>query len=396
MATCSFKPIINKENRSNKSGLYSLYIRITLDRKSIYLKLDQKIDATTWLGKDGKWIRDSNPLAFQINSLIRSKITSLQEYEIKQRLANNTVTLDKLQKAFSVKGDMACVNDYFKDWIGKQKGKTNGTIKVYRVALMNFNLYNEKLFFNQIDETYPQKFADWLRHDKQFAHPTVIKTVKIFTRVCKDAMKEGHLPVNPFFFNVALKVKPSSSNRIFLSQNEVSAFKNAPIPLDREDLIRARDQWLFCFYAVFYYSDLKMLRWEDVVSSEYGLSIDAKRFKNSQQYISTIYKHPNAIRILESQKGKHPTLVFPDAISSQKFNDKLKVICELAGIKKELNNRAARHSGIQLYISHGLEQAHVAKMVGHKQTSTTAGYYSLTSYDVNERVKKVDFSNLDI
>ena len=40
-------------------------------------------------------------------------------------------------------------------------------------------------------------------------------------------------------------------------------------------------------------------------------------------------------------------LVFPDAISEQKYSSKLKDLASLAGIAKNLMNKIARHSAIQ-------------------------------------------------
>jgi len=395
MGACSFKALINKENRKNKSALYSIYLRIILNRKPVYLKLDQKIDIAYWIGKPGKWIKDSHPHSFELNAFIKSKIHLLEQFELKLRLTNNAVTIEKLQNAFINKGDSKLFVDYFTNYIRNLKGKTVGTIKNYNTVKRNIAEFKKDLTFQEIQDKMIQNLADYFRHDKNLAHPTVQKTIRIFMKVCRQAVKEGYMASDPFI-NLKIDIKASASRRVYLDQNEIIKFKNAELPSNRIDLFNARDQWLFCVYASFYYSDLKKLRWDEIKESEYGPHIIARRFKNESQYVSTVYKFKNAIRILEAQRGKDPTLVFPNTISEQKYNDKLKEICKMAGIDKPLNNKAARHSGIQLYISHGLEQAHVSKIAGHKNTNTTSAYYKLNSRDVNEQVKKVDFNSLDI
>jgi site-specific recombinase XerD len=396
MGACTYKAITNKENRKTKLGLYSLYIRVTLDRRSIYIKLDQKIDEQFWLGKEGKWIRDAHPLAFDLNALIRSKILALQEFELKQRIQNNSVTLEKIKKSFSTKGDMTNVHSYFKNWIANLKGFAPGTIKAHRVVLMNCHRWNSDLKFGQVKESTLQEFADWMANERKFRSQTINKALRTFTRVIKEAVKDGYLQQNPFA-NTRVKVRQSESQRIYLNEQEIKKLKLATIPSDREDLLRTRDHWLFCFYSCFYYSDLKKLKWSDLKEDpDYGIYIQGNRFKNGQAYIAPIYKFKNALSILERQRGNDQTFVFTETISSQKFNDKLKDICEIAGIDKELNNRAARHSGIQFYIAHGLEISHVAKLVGHRKTATTSGYFELTATDVNERVAKIDFKDIDV
>lgn len=109
-----------------------------------------------------------------------------------------------------------------------------------------------------------------------------------------------------------------------------------------------------------------------------------------------MHKFRHAVEILDRQKGKDSELVFPGAITEQKYNVKLKDLAAAAGIAKNLMNKSARHSAIQFWESQGLETQHMAKMAGHTQESTTKEYYELTTRDINKRVARFDFSTLDI
>ena len=82
----------------------------------------------------------------------------------------------------------------------------------------------------------------------------------------------------------------------------------------------------------------------------------------------------------------HLDLVFPDAISEQKYNDKLKELARLACINKNLMNKTARHSSIQFWEAQGLETQHTAKIAGHCKESTTREYFELSARDINLRV----------
>ena len=59
----SYRAIINKNNLVNKTGKHSIFIRVTVDRKSKYLNTDEKIEE-----KSGR-------AAFQLN---RCAITSIK------------------------------------------------------------------------------------------------------------------------------------------------------------------------------------------------------------------------------------------------------------------------------------------------------------------------------
>ena len=92
----SYKALINKNNRDNKTGKHSIFIRITVDRQSKYLNTGEKIEEKYWTDKEGRWIKDSYPFAFELNSLIRKKLHTLQQFEFKQKVFGNGITLQSL------------------------------------------------------------------------------------------------------------------------------------------------------------------------------------------------------------------------------------------------------------------------------------------------------------
>ena len=69
--------------------------------------------------------------------------------------------------------------------------------------------------------------------------------------------------------------------------------------------------------------------------------------------------------------------LFPDTISDQKFNVKLKTLATAAGITKNLTNKVARHSFTDLMISIGVERQFVSRMLGHTKEATTQQYYDM-------------------
>jgi hypothetical protein len=52
----SYTAIINKNNRKNKTGKHSIFIRVTVDRESTYFNLAEKIEEKYWAGKENRWI----------------------------------------------------------------------------------------------------------------------------------------------------------------------------------------------------------------------------------------------------------------------------------------------------------------------------------------------------
>lgn len=86
--------------------------------------------------------------------------------------------------------------------------------------------------------------------------------------------------------------------------------------------------------------------------------------------------------------------MFPNTISDQKYNDKLKDLADLAGIDKNITNKVARHTYVQLWMGKGVERQFVSKMVGHTEENTTQEYYDISIHNLDKKVKDIDFSDL--
>lgn len=391
---CSFKVLINKDKRKNLSGIYSINIRVTLNRVSKYLKLPCRVEDKHWSGKESKWIKESSPLAFELNSLIQTKLTELKLFEIRQQLLGKPVTLEKIVDYFFKKTDPYIVNDYFQEFIEKAKTNRNpSTIRHYNLNRNYLNSFRPRVNFSELNESFVQSFVDYLQGEKKLAGVTTQKVIKILRMVCREAVKEGYLEADPLF-NIKLKIKKTVSKRVYLEIDEILKLKNYKIPPDRKDLEDVRISWLMCFYAGFYYKDLQILSWSNILKTEYGYIINGNRSKNGNSYIVPIHKFKQAVEIIEMQRGLTSELVFPNLISEGKYNEKLKELAKLAGISKKLMNKTARHSFIQFWESQGLATQHTGKMVGHNKEATTKSYYELSARDINEKVKSFDFSEL--
>lgn len=393
---CSFKVLINKDNRKNISGIYSINIRVTLNRVSKYLKLPCKIEDKHWSGKESKWVKDSSPISFELNSLIQTKLSELKLFEIRQQLLGKNVTLDKIVDYFSKKTDPYIVNEYFQEFIDRAKGSREpGTIRNYNLNRNYFNSFRKKVSFGELNEAFLQSYVDYLHGEKKLSGRTIEKSIKILRMICREAIKNGYLESDPLF-NIKLKIKKDKSKRVYLEIDEILKIKNLPIATERDDLEKVRISWLMCFYSGFYYKDLRALSWANIRSTEYGYVIEGDRTKNGNAYVVPIHKFKHATEIINKQKGLDDEFVFPKLIPEAKYNEKLKELATLAEIPKNLMNKTARHSFIQFWESQGLPTQHTGKMVGHNEESTTKYYYELTARDINEKVKGFDFTNLGL
>ena len=98
--------VLNWRNEKNKKGLYSIHLRITIDRNSRYFKIEvpQKVSAAEWQGTEDSWVKAPHPFSFEINSKIREKKSLVldlikRSYNFNKSLNFETIFLHLKRKA---------------------------------------------------------------------------------------------------------------------------------------------------------------------------------------------------------------------------------------------------------------------------------------------------------
>ena len=108
----TLKPVINRNNRKSKSGLYSIHIRVTLGRETGYVNLNSepRIALSDWNKKPTykNYVKNTHPLSFEINQEIESIMGKI--HQIVKRHFDTSLILKGLLKELKKNGD----SSYFK------------------------------------------------------------------------------------------------------------------------------------------------------------------------------------------------------------------------------------------------------------------------------------------
>lgn len=390
----TFTPVFNRKSVKTKSGLYSIHIRVTIDRESDYInpKLP-KIDPKFWAGKQNKWVKESHPNSFEINSLLQRKLSELDNFIVRTRIMDRPVTFDAIDDFYFKQGDGTIFNDFAKDYVKTSRDFALNTIKVYNTFLKHLDGFNPKIKFADLSEGLLNSFKEYLQHEARLKGGATKKYFDKFKVICKEAVKKGYLEVNrnPFYY-ADLKIKVEKPKRTYLEADEIRSIK--ALDLEDSSLEKHRDHFLFQVYTGLYYKDLKELTKEDLNRNELGTYIIGNRIKNDNPFIIPVYKFPQAEAILRKYEDPDSNWVFPNTISDQKFNEHLKQIGQLAGIRKNITNKVARHSYVQLLMSKGVERQFVSRMVGHSEEETTQEYYDISIHNINDKLALVSFDDI--
>jgi site-specific recombinase XerD len=383
--------------------LYSIHLRVTIDRDSRYYKvpIPQKVTLVQWQGKDDAWVKN-HPFAFEINNKIMEKKNLLNEQIKRSYTHNKTLTFESIFKHLKKKGDTNSFYDYMQSFIKNPPEKLEeNTIKKYNTCLSHLQHFKKELYFSDIDNDLIRDFNRFMQTTLNLQGSSCKKYMEAFKRVIKCARRDNYLDSSQmeFLFD-DVKIKVNQAKRTFLEIQDIQKWKATVFPKGKEYLQRDRDMFLFQLYTGYYYKDLPIFTKNQlIVDEEFGQFIIGARDKNGNQTIIPLFKFPHAQVILRKyHSADRESTIFPPSlfIEEQAYNRNLKEIARIAGIEKQVSNKVARHTNAQLWVRYGAERPIISKMMGHTKEETTKSYFSVNLPEIVEGTRRVDFERLGI
>lgn len=179
----------------------------------------------------------------------------------------------------------------------------------------------KQLHFIDVNQIFIDKFEHWLLKTKKYAVNTSSKHIANIKTICNEAERKG-LQVNPYAKNIIIASESEEDRHIqTLSFQELEAIRTAEIT--KEAYNNAR-KWLLIGCEI-------GQRGGDLIN----ITKDNIRYKGGNMYLDIVQQKtkksitigiiaPHVIDIIENE--------FPYKISTQKLNDYIKKVCEIAKI----------------------------------------------------------------
>ena len=409
----TLKPVINRNNRKNKSGLYSIHIRVTLGRETGYVSLDSepRIALSDWNKKPSykNYVKNTHPLSFEINQEIESIMGKI--HQIVKRHFDTSLILKGLLKELKKNGDSSYFNDYVREYIKNPAKKLDiVTLEKYKAFLLHLDNFRPKIRFNDLDSKLAYDFQQYLQSDKKIngvtkkglEGATIKSYFDKFKVIVRQARVDKYLSLDQTFslFD-ELNYKVEKPVRTFLEKEDIEKLMALKFTEKEVEMERDRDLFLFQIHTGYYYNDLQILKKREITfQPNEGDVIISKRYKNDQISIVPIFLFPINQRIIEKYGNKEEgeEILFDETkfIEPQKYNFKLKKIAKRAGLSDEIalkiSNKVARHTYFQLLIRSGVNPAIAAKIAGHSDEKSTKSYYAIEVRDVLEGIKGINHS----
>ncbi|MGK4566763.1 tyrosine-type recombinase/integrase [Flavobacterium sp. 3HN19-14] len=209
----------------------------------------------------------------------------------------------------------------------------------------------KKIHFLDVNKSFVDRFTNWLINTKNFATNYAGKHIDNLKTVCVDA-KRNEIPTNPFVEHIqSFSESEEDKFIVTLSFDELEKIKEAEIKSDAYNNAR---KWILIGCEIGQRGgDLLDITKENIRYKSGNIYLDLIQQKTKKSVTIGIIA-PHVIDIIEND--------FPYKISTQKLNEYIKKVCEIAKIDeviegKKLNAKTNRKE-LKFYPKHELITTH--------------------------------------
>ena len=381
------KFIFDRLHRADNNKKGSVDLRITLGSK-------QKFVATGIRCYPGQW--DDR------NECVRSS----------DGIGDNSVLVKIRNKALKIIGDMMDADNFdlnaiptllkqksiditFSDYIYKRmqsKQVSDYTKKAYHVFYSRFTEWGKMQFFSDVTEKRIRDWDEYLhnvtwkakdrygkeitRRYSQASIGSMHKNLKVFIN---DAMVDGYIKDNPYFTKRIKIDKGSTRIDKFLTKEEIEKIESTE--MQTRSLSEARDLFLIQVFTGLSYVDLMVYDFTQCKDAKDYAIFSGYRSKTGVLF--TFVLTPKAKIILEKYDYCLPKL------PNQKYNVKLKLVADAAGIDKAPSSHDGRRSCGYMLLNAGVPISVVSRILGHSSIrQTEQAYARLLDETISEEIKK--------
>ncbi len=365
--------------KKEQPELALLYVRVTVNGKSLEISLKRTVPLTKWNQSAGKMLGTSME-SQHINKKIdetKNLIYKAQDNLLKQ---NQIITAHRIKERFLETDQQHHTLVYLLDYHNKNMSSVlkSGTLKNYFTTENYLKDYLQAkhhisdIYLKQIDYEFTLGFESYLRSLPSLQNNGLMKHMERFKKLMRLAEHLNWIDKNP---TQRFKLHFNQVDMVYLSKPELEKIRNQEF---EEPVLKInRDIFVFACYTGLAYFDAKALN-----KNHLQIGVDGKKWIYMRRTkTNTAVRIPlleEAERILDYYND-HPRISGTEKLlpiySNQKTNQYLKEIAEKVKIRKRLSFHTARHTfATTVTLANGVPIETVSKLLGHHKISTTQIY----------------------
>lgn len=403
--------IILRQDKTNQKGVLPVCMRITSDRRSMYLTLI-RVKPENWDARN-EMVKKSDLQHERLNAELRRKIGEINKVialcEAMEPERGIDAVRDRLKKRTTA--DMFV---YAQDYLLR---KEKSSVRTYNKCYSHINKFKrfigkENFSISNLTFELLLKYENYLRENLGNSVNTVTTNMKTLKQLTSDMYEEFRLDIrnNPFR---KYKMKSTPTERPCLSEREYARVRNLKL-LMQGKLYDARQIFVFEAETGIRISDILKLRWRNF-DGNYIRIVMGKTDRPLVIPVSDVAKE-----ICTMRKRRYATAgvpVTPDGFifrgilpyeydsmtavekvcaensATTRINLALKKIAALARVKKNLSTHIGRHTFASRLLRSDQNMAVIRKLLGHASVRTTEIYAKAMNSQMDDAIDALNKLN---
>lgn len=362
---------------SNQRGLYPIYLKLTIDRKTTYIATGKFVSERLWDTKSEQ-VKESHPEHSIINPEIQNKKHLASRKIMEYQVAQKTLTAKQLKLLLSSNQNINNLFDFVPVFISEVKHKrSESTLENYRKHLLKLELFHgsKNLTFEEITPAWLASFENKMRETVGANYTgSVLATLRTFFNA---ARKRGITTNYPFATFEMPAYRPPQKD--YLNLSEIAALEKLA-----DETTNQRIKQTAIYFLLGCFTGLRVSDWftfnvkKNVVNN--NIKLHAK--KNGELVLLPIYE------LLERNLKRIEFT--PLTLYEQDINETLKEISKILKIDKHITTHSGRHAfAVTICAEQGISSEVCATLMGITIKTCVENYYSVTRTKILSETVKV-------
>lgn len=371
MGTPTLKLMFDRRKRASATKEGAIELRITYDRQQRYITTGVRVLPKQWRG--GRIVNrvDAYEAQNTIDMFVahaRKVLNELMERgELDMKTVVAVISGKQKEKAKENVPTQQELLPYFRERTTiRAYGRSEDSKERYERFLRWFEKWGVMRTISDITEVNILKMDEALAATGMKPYSKWNNYHRFLNSFIIDAMDDGLMRRNPYKRIHIEKDKTSHGLEKYLTREEMDKIEGIELPT--KYLEHARDLFVFQTYTCLSYADLANFDASNIVRVKGRPMYKGRRGKTKQEFVFLLL--PKAIEILKRYGGELPMM------SNVKYNQYLKMIAVMAGMKKSVSSHWARHTGATLLLNAGVGMEVVSKILGHSSPRMTREVYA--------------------
>jgi integrase/recombinase XerD len=379
-------------NRPESATAKPIYMRITYNRKKAELYTGYTCTKTDWNES-----QQNTKTSATINKKLADKklavYTFLDELDKENKPVTAALLKDLLTGKNHVKVKVLEYLDSYVKEIAIRAQIKQISINKYKQSQESLKKYIPAKYglpdlpMDQVNYEFINGYDLYLKQESKLHKNTINKYHSRLRTLLLRAHAEGIITKQPY---ANFKLITQKTDREFLSQEDLAKIVEKDLSHNKS-LDKVKDLFIFSCYTGLRFQDAQNLTLDNLTTYNKKAFLRFAQEKTGRAIDIPLL--PAAKKILDKYKNEPERKILNKLlpkISNQKVNSYLKVIGDLADLKKSITHHMARHTfATTICLNNGMPMEDVSKLLGHSSLKTTAIYGRITQDRLQKSMDKI-------